>query len=490
MAKHSTSSQELTIGVRAGLRFALSWDSPTLQSRATAAEATLGSLYVEVNDTPVWGTSPNNGLHWHWVDLLEHLTEHWSALVVEESDPLNLGGPISALREAAERQWNGADRSQRISLQRRFLRFETAHNLATALGGADISSLWMLREGASILIGQAGEHRLPFAEVRATIAKLGDDIAVRLGALSDGRARSARHAWKRRDEVTIEQKVSLSTSLTSEKLQELRGRNSSRDFWGVDDTLSLEPQLVAARMLGTATDVAVTRKVVEWIRERAAEPARGHSVRLAEWSSLAEQYLARLELGESEPHNIGYALAEWLRSIPGVVSQAGRADPGALLAATDVHVDFVKLGSKRIEAIACWGAKHSPAIMLNVDGRYNRGKAGQRATLAHEICHLLVDRQRALPVAEVLGGFVPKDVEQRANAFAAELLVPRVAAGEAFASHGDPIDVVSELTSRYGASKEIVAWQAFRSKVRLGKSVLDYLRTLVSKPNRFIQRDS
>jgi hypothetical protein len=34
-----------------------------------------------------------------------------------------------------------------------------------------------------------------------------------------------------------------------------------------------------------------------------------------------------------------------------------------------------------------------------------------RFTLAHELCHLLVDRKGSLPVAEVLGGATPNRPE-------------------------------------------------------------------------------
>jgi len=39
--------------------------------------------------------------------------------------------------------------------------------------------------------------------------------------------------------------------------------------------------------------------------------------------------------------------------------------------------------------------------------------------------HLLVDRKGFLPLVEVFGGYAPKGAERRANAFAAELLLPR-----------------------------------------------------------------
>lgn len=46
-------------------------------------------------------------------------------------------------------------------------------------------------------------------------------------------------------------------------------------------------------------------------------------------------------------------------------------------------------------------------------------------TLAHELCHLLVDRSKAAPLMIASTPWAPAEIERRANAFAAELLLPR-----------------------------------------------------------------
>ena len=54
-------------------------------------------------------------------------------------------------------------------------------------------------------------------------------------------------------------------------------------------------------------------------------------------------------------------------------------------------------------------------MLLNLDARYASSSGRRRATLAHEICHLLVDRGSALPLVEVLGGRTAEHVERRAS---------------------------------------------------------------------------
>lgn len=78
---------------------------------------------------------------------------------------------------------------------------------------------------------------------------------------------------------------------------------------------------------------------------------------------------------------------------------------------------------------------------------------------SHEIMHVLVDRRGELPAAEVFGGATPAHLEQRARAFAAELLLPReIAAAEVARSEGLE-ETAKELRERYGVSQEVVGWQ-------------------------------
>lgn len=52
---------------------------------------------------------------------------------------------------------------------------------------------------------------------------------------------------------------------------------------------------------------------------------------------------------------------------------------------------------------------------------------GERMVLAHELCHLLIDRHQARPLKILSGPWAPPLLERRANAFAAELLLPTAA---------------------------------------------------------------
>jgi Zn-dependent peptidase ImmA (M78 family) len=98
---------------------------------------------------------------------------------------------------------------------------------------------------------------------------------------------------------------------------------------------------------------------------------------------------------------------------------------------------------------------------------------GYRSTLAHEICHLLVDRGRALPATEVLGGQSPKLAEQRANAFAAEFLLPREQAALACQNHPNIVQAATSLEQRFGVSREVVCHQIYNASFGQHLSIVD-----------------
>ena len=118
-----------------------------------------------------------------------------------------------------------------------------------------------------------------------------------------------------------------------------------------------------------------------------------------------------------------------------------------------------------LDAIAAWGDRHGPAVLINTaPGAMALHEHRRRTSLAHEICHLLLDRSGALPLVEVLGGRTPEMVEQRARAFAAEFLLPRSVAADAVRAGSDLEKVVVELSEKYCLSQELVAWQITNSE--------------------------
>lgn len=104
------------------------------------------------------------------------------------------------------------------------------------------------------------------------------------------------------------------------------------------------------------------------------------------------------------------------------------------------------------------------AIVINLSGQ-NRHVFVRRATLAHELGHLLYDPPRSLSDLRVdayadldtPAERLPDPVEQRANAFAIEFLAPQRAAVDLFRStHDDPL---GEVMYRFGVSFTAARYQ-------------------------------
>lgn len=117
----------------------------------------------------------------------------------------------------------------------------------------------------------------------------------------------------------------------------------------------------------------------------------------------------------------------------------------------EVGLLYARLGNQRLAGLGFADDRRGPAVVLNLQGR-NENPAVRRFSLAHELCHLLVDWNHTEPLTSV-SGFLGEDEhalvrEQRANAFAIRLLCPETVARQL--SRYTDADAVHELCVRYG----------------------------------------
>jgi Zn-dependent peptidase ImmA (M78 family) len=123
------------------------------------------------------------------------------------------------------------------------------------------------------------------------------------------------------------------------------------------------------------------------------------------------------------PHMQGYELAEQLREHLG--NTENYFDVEALLQQLSVTVEGADLADADIGAATVWSDDHGPVVVLNTLGKRNFPWA-RRTTLSHELCHLLVDRGASAELMIASTPWAPPELERRANAFAAELLLPKL----------------------------------------------------------------
>ena len=125
------------------------------------------------------------------------------------------------------------------------------------------------------------------------------------------------------------------------------------------------------------------------------------------------------------PWHQGYDLAEEVRKTLVIEpSKNGFIDIEATLDRLSVDVREVPLTDPAIRGVALAGPHHRPGVGWNPENHFNRTSQGRRFTLAHELCHLLFDRNVGQRLAVASGPWAPQHVERRANAFAAMLLMP------------------------------------------------------------------
>jgi Zn-dependent peptidase ImmA (M78 family) len=469
----------LVMDFGAGDELAISLQWPETTDSASAASATRGRLRLSIGGAPIWHDSEvAGGIEWTWIELLEFLSHVWPWLTWEEGFPFGLrGGPLQALRLDLQRRWNNVALVIREEEEAHVYDFQESHDLARAIPGLILPSVWFVREGHNCWVASEDSAVLiRLASALSTLNSLGEAIADRLSEVDDRRSRSAKQDWQGRMTVPVAQKLMIATGLSDEQRLEIEGGEDPRTFWEVvTDTFDVNEVMAAARMVAAlpAPDV---RAIVDAVRATPRRATEG-------LDRLAEAALLGMPVGPEWPaYDQGYHVAGWLRHELGVASSQ-RIDPQELLEGWGVAVYDVTTTASTIDAVAAWGPRHGPAVFVNTNGAHSRSPAGRRATLAHELGHLLIDRSDSLPLAEVLGGRAAPTAEVRARAFAAELLLPRETAGhEVSTAPDDPDLVVTRLQEAFGVSREVIAWQARNSDVELPARARSLLRTFVSQP--------
>lgn len=175
---------------------------------------------------------------------------------------------------------------------------------------------------------------------------------------------------------------------------------------------------------------------------------------------LAFQQMPRLSHAKDtdEPHAQGRyysiearnCLALHLQPIPSIRDMVTAWLPMVTVLYADLHNDG-------LAGITFADSLRGPTIILNAAGK-NINPVVRRFSLAHELCHLLVDSNRMQPLA-LLSGFLSEGalaVERRANAFATRLIAPEMAITQALKRASDPRDAALSLIKQYGLPYQAV----------------------------------
>ncbi len=445
--------------------FDVTWSDPP-QNAASGTALGWGSAILLVDKKPLWfsGSADAPGrIEWSWIELLEFLASTWCYLTTEQTYPLglNLSDPRS-LRSVLESRWTNGyySESEKDREDEEVFRFEDRHDLARGIHGLHLPSLYVVRQG-NVATVATDSDLLAFSmdSVVQDLARIGDKISERVApARHEPRVRKSLEAWRCRNQVEDNVLIHLATGSPARAW--IPGTDLS--FWELDPQAGADSELAAAARFSRGAAPTREDRIQIISAIRAVPPLTTETL-----DTQGEILASHLEsLIGLDPYEQGYELADKLRDVLGVGFGA-KVDVEGCLNQWGVRIIDVRL-SRSIDAIGCWGPKHGPAVLINVQGKRAQHAWGRRATLAHEICHLLVDRRRSLPLAEVLGGNSPYVLERRANAFAGQFLLPGWCARNEYKLHKNADKTLTVLADKYGVGRTLAANQLKHNKRNLG----------------------
>ena len=143
-------------------------------------------------------------------------------------------------------------------------------------------------------------------------------------------------------------------------------------------------------------------------------------------SASVEELCRRVPMSALDsPWSQGYELAETLHEdLHRRFVRGTRVDISVMVEELGIECTDLELSDEEVLGVSVAGEDHRPGIVVNKLHHRNAHPFGRRFTLAHELCHVLFDREEGHRLAVASGPWAPRGIEQRANAFAAMLLMP------------------------------------------------------------------
>jgi hypothetical protein len=418
---------------------------------------------------PIWGDAEGT-LEIYCDDLLSYLTEFWQPLMLRQTYPIPVAiERPSQLRPEAERLWGDLPEDQAEEQEDAVAAFEDAHNLARCFGGQfDLPPLWIFRHGPNFIV-QASDRmiRVRFWPTMEALIAVGNSIATRLANIQGNKWARLIERWHDRDSGEPDRLLAWATGQSRDAAASLLGTGILTSGASVKAIANDDDELrIAARMSGALP----VHEIERLLGYAAAVDARA----TPELDALAREAVAVLtpDVRERLPFEQGVEVARWLREKLGL-GLFLRAEPLQLLLSHRVFVKFEKLGLPNLDALAIWGRRHGPGVLMNLDSRrlaltsrIDAARSGAaRITVAHELCHLLLDRDQALGVVDMVNSRMALATEQRARAFAAAFMLPGDAAVQVWEMSGaertrDGIKaVLQRLSRRFGITTSVAAWK-------------------------------
>lgn len=423
-----------------------------------------GQGKLTIAKQPAICDAQENAIEWTWIDLLEFLAKNWHYLLLEQTLPFDIKTPsLHTLMRDLECRWENMPEEQVENEEEHALSFLARHDLANAFKGIYFPSIYILRLGKTFqitLLDTKQTLELSFEKVQIKLTQIANEL-VKLAkphSKEGSRAATAIQLWETRQERIAKQLIPLSTGMNESALQKIAANN--QNFWEINnqDHLADTELMAAARMTNGYLSLSQQEQMLKLIRQLPCQPT-------PELDQLSSQFTDQDFKQKTSPYDQGYLAAQWLRKRL-AISNDEPIQPKEILENWGVSIKRFTLENANLDALACWGANYGPAILINqMEKSTAAHEFGENSTLAHEICHLLLDRNTTMPVAEVLNGNSPERLEQRARAFAAELLLPRETAAQTVQQNENLTQSIRQLSAKYKVSEHLVALQIKNSSI-------------------------
>ena len=180
---------------------------------------------------------------------------------------------------------------------------------------------------------------------------------------------------------------------------------------------------------------------------------------------------AETGIDPAEPWECGYRLARHVRRR---FVDLGVCRPGAPVPIEDVirllgvRICSVNLGSRDVDGVCLMDEDGRALAVLNTAGRLSATSSGKRSTLAHEFCHFAFDAPRFQVIGQAdLRRSPDSMLEKRANAFAAELLLPRAVLLKFAGAYSLERSRLQYLATKFGVGMQLAVHQAENAGIRL-----------------------
>jgi len=427
--------------------------APLEADEAAACTWVSTSIYIRGHNlsahTHVEEQRVEEGIHWPAIYLARWLVHHWDALFLADRWPVpGAFNDAHALTSFLDQHLIDDElephKVEAIANTRDT--FVRSHAWNAAAAGGLAPNLWLHRDNNAVVFvwkPQPAEHvsfhqsegyaRVPASTFADAVTDFVAWVTLQLGqgraptCLAEAASFRAWIAAQQDAAAQAEHWLRHYIGLSEEGLQELARLSA-------DNTLSQQLGLPAGwSNSGAGADPSVSPLACVF---RCAAPTIGppdirviftavqRALQSATDSTALDTIAGRISTTDPKVRSYqqGYALARDVRRVLQLDNEP--IDVEELCGQWGIQILEISLMDASVDGGAVWAHSNQPCIFVNLNSGRASSKNGRRMVIAHELCHLLVDRHAAVPLALLSGPWAPARLERRANAFAAELLLP------------------------------------------------------------------